>query len=173
MQERGSRWRACGHRRAGDFAQLPRFALVRNVFDRADAGSYVLSLLFSLVYGYFAARNRSAERVLMPTLDVLQSVPILSFLPIVILSLTAVLPQSLAAELAAIVLIFTSQAWNMTFSFYQSMTMIPTEQREAAAIFRLNPWLRFKTMELPFATLGAGLEQHHELVGRLVLSDGG
>ena len=116
--------------------------------------AYLLSLLFSLVYGYFAARNRSAERVLMPTLDVLQSVPILSFLPIVLLSLTAVLPQSLAAELAAIVLIFTSQAWNMTFSFYQSMTMIPTEQREAAAIFRLNPWLRFKTMELPFATLG-------------------
>jgi NitT/TauT family transport system permease protein len=116
--------------------------------------AYLLSLVFSLCYGYYACRNRTAERVMMPLLDVLQSVPILSFLPVVILSLTAVLPQMLAAELAAIVLIFTSQAWNMTFSFYQSMTTIPTEQREAAAIFRLDPWLRFRTMELPFAALG-------------------
>ena len=110
--------------------------------------------VFSLIYGYYAARNRTAERVMMPLLDVLQSVPILSFLPVVILSLSALLPQMLAAELAAIVLIFTSQAWNMTFSFYQSMTTIPTELREAAAIFRLDPWLRFRTMELPFAALG-------------------
>src|SRR5512143_2579469 len=116
--------------------------------------AYLLSLLFTLAYGYAAARNRTAERVLMPLLDILQSVPILSFLPVVLLSLTAVLPESLAAELAAIVLIFTSQVWNMTFSFYQSLTTIPTELREAAAIFRLNPWLRFKTMELPFGANG-------------------
>jgi NitT/TauT family transport system permease protein len=116
--------------------------------------AYLLSLLFTLTYGYAAARNRSAERILMPLLDVLQSVPILSFLPVVLLSLAVVLPESLAAELAAIVLIFTSQAWNMTYSFYQSIGTIPTELREAAAIFRLNPWLRFKTVELPFAALG-------------------
>jgi NitT/TauT family transport system permease protein len=116
--------------------------------------AYLLSLLFTLAYGYAAARNRSAERVLMPLLDVLQSVPILSFLPVVLLSLAVILPVSFAAELAAIVLIFTSQAWNMTYSFYQSIGTIPNELREAASIFRLNPWLRFKTVELPFAALG-------------------
>jgi NitT/TauT family transport system permease protein len=118
------------------------------------AAAYVLSMLFSLFYGYAAARNRTARTVLMPLLDVMQSVPILSFLPVVLLSLTAILPQSFAAELAAIVLIFTSQAWNMTFSFYQSMTTVPGELQEAAAIFRFNPWARFKTVELPFAALG-------------------
>jgi NitT/TauT family transport system permease protein len=118
------------------------------------SAAYFLSLLFSLFYGYAAARNRTARTVLMPLLDVLQSVPILSFLPVVLLSLAAILPERLAAELAAIVLIFTSQAWNMTFSFYQSMTTIPMELREAAAIFRLDPWSRFKTMELPFAAIG-------------------
>ena len=130
---------------------LPWYALL-SVGRMAIA--YVLSLLFSLFYGYAAARNRTARTVLMPLLDVLQSVPILSFLPIVLLSLSAILPQAFAAELAAIVLIFTSQAWNMTFSFYQSMTTIPTELREAAAVFRFNPWLRFKIVELPFAAIG-------------------
>lgn len=116
--------------------------------------AYILSLLFSLFYGYSAARNRAARTVLMPLLDVLQSVPILSFLPVVLLSLTAILPDAIAAEFAAIVLIFTSQAWNMTFSFYQSMTTIPMELREASAIFRLAPWLRFRKLELPFAAIG-------------------
>ncbi len=116
--------------------------------------AYLLSLMFTLSYGYAAARNRTAEKILMPLLDVLQSVPILSFLPVVLLSLTAILPQGLATELAAIVLIFTSQAWNMTYSFYQSVATIPTELREASAIFGLNPWLRFKTVEMPFAALG-------------------
>jgi NitT/TauT family transport system permease protein len=130
---------------------LPWYALL-SVGRMAVA--YFLSLIFSLFYGYAAARNRTARRVLMPLLDVLQSVPILSFLPIVLLSLSAVLPQVFAAELAAIVLIFTSQAWNMTFSFYQSLTTIPSELREAAAVFRFDPWLRFKTVELPFAAIG-------------------
>lgn len=118
------------------------------------AAAYVLSLAFSLVYGYVVARRWSARLVLMPLLDVLQSVPILSFLPVVLLSLTAVMPDPLAAELAAIILIFTSQAWNMTFSFYQSMTTIPGDLREAAAIFRFDGWTRFRTMELPFAAMG-------------------
>src|SRR5213593_1217432 len=130
---------------------LPWYALL-SVGRMAVA--YCLSMLFSLFYGYAAARNRTARTVLMPLLDVLQSVPILSFLPVVLLSLSAVLPQAFAAELAAIMLIFTSQAWNMTFSFYQSMTTIPTEMREAAAVFRFDPWLRFKAVELPFAAIG-------------------
>jgi NitT/TauT family transport system permease protein len=130
---------------------LPWYALL-SVGRMAVA--YFLSLIFSLFYGYVAANNRNARTVLMPLLDVLQSVPILSFLPIVLLSLSAVLPQVFAAELAAIVLIFTSQAWNMTFSFYQSLTTIPSELREAAAVFRFDPWLRFKTVEIPFAAIG-------------------
>ncbi len=116
--------------------------------------AYCISLLFSLTYGYAASRNHTARALLMPLLDILQSVPILSFLPVVLLGLNAVLSQNLAAELAAVILIFTSQAWNMTFSFYQSMTTLPTELREAAAIFRLSPWQRFKTLELPFAAIG-------------------
>jgi NitT/TauT family transport system permease protein len=92
--------------------------------------------------------------VLTPALDILQSVPILSFLPVVLLSLTSVLREGVAVELASIVLIVTSQVWNMTFSFYQSLITIPVEMREASAIFRLNAWLRFKTMELPFAAVG-------------------
>lgn len=117
-------------------------------------GAYLLSLLFTLTYGRTAAYNRRAESILMPLLDVLQSVPILSFLPIVLLGLSAILPQRVAAELAAIVLIFTSQAWNMTFGWYQSLTTIPKELREASSIFRLNTWLRFKRLELPFAMIG-------------------
>jgi NitT/TauT family transport system permease protein len=116
--------------------------------------AYFLSLAFSLAYGYASARNRAANRVLLPLLDVLQSVPILSFLPVVLLGLSAFLPVSLASELAAVVLIFTSQAWNMTFSFYQSMTTLPGDLQEAASVFRFDPWLRLKTLELPFAAVG-------------------
>jgi NitT/TauT family transport system permease protein len=130
---------------------LPWYALLS--VGRMTA-AYFLSMLFSLFYGYAAARHRGARTVLMPLLDILQSVPILSFLPVVLLGLTAIMPEFLAAEVAAIVLIFTSQAWNITFSFYQSMTTIPMELREAAAIFRLDPWARFKTLELPFAAIG-------------------
>lgn len=118
------------------------------------AAAYLLSLLFSLSYGYAAYQNRAARSVLMPALDVLQSVPILSFLPVVLLSLNAVMPERAAAEISSIVLIFTSQAWNMTFSFYQSLSTIPGELKEASAIFRLNRWLRFRKLELPFAAIG-------------------
>lgn len=114
--------------------------------------AYVLSLLFTFVYGYVAAYNRRAEQALIPLLDVLQSVPILSFLPIVLLGLGAILPQPAAAELTAIVLIFTSQVWNLTFAWYQSLTTIPKELREASSTFRFNRWLRLKTLELPFGT---------------------
>jgi NitT/TauT family transport system permease protein len=117
------------------------------------AGAYLLSLVFSLVYGRAAAYHPGAEKVLMPLLDVLQSVPILSFLPVVLLSLSAILPVGLAAELASVILIFTSQAWNLTFAWYQSLTTLPKELREAGSIFRLNPWLYFKTIELPFGLI--------------------
>lgn len=115
------------------------------------AAAYILSILFTLVYGYLAATSRRAEKVLLPLLDILQSVPILSFLPVALLGFSAILPEGLAVELAAIVLIFTSQVWNLTFAWYQSLTTIPKELREASAIFRFGGWLRFKTLELPFA----------------------
>jgi len=117
------------------------------------AGAYLLSILFTLFYGRTAAYNRNAEKVMMPLLDILQSVPILSFLPVVLLGLSSILPIKLAAELASVVLIFTSQAWNLTFAWYQSLTTIPKELREASSIFRLNTWSRFKTMEVPFAMI--------------------
>ena len=115
--------------------------------------AYMLSLIFTLIYGRAAAYNRQAEQLLMPLLDVLQSVPILSFLPVVLLSLSAILPENTAAELASIILIFTSQAWNLTYSWYQTLTTIPKELREASTIFKFNSWLRFKTLELPFAAV--------------------
>ena len=111
--------------------------------------AYVLSILFTLIYCYIAAYNRRAEQVMMPLLDVLQSVPILSFLPVVLLGLSAFLPISFATNLAAIVLIFTSQVWNLTFAWYQSLTTIGKELREASATFRFNRWQRFKWLELP------------------------
>lgn len=116
--------------------------------------AYALSLLFTIAYGYVAAYNQRAGQFMVPLLDVLQSVPILSFLPIVLLGLAAILPQTIAAELASVVLIFTSQVWNLTFSWYQSLKTIPNELREASSVFSFDRWLRFKTLELPFAALG-------------------
>ena len=132
-------------------AALPWYALLS--LSRMTA-AYCLSLVFSLVYGYAVARSRAARYVLMPLLDILQSVPILSFLPVALLGFSAVLPEDWAVELAAIMLIFTSQVWNMTFSFYQSLSTLPHELREATAVYRFSPWQRFKTLELPFAAIG-------------------
>ncbi|MDD5154025.1 MAG: ABC transporter permease subunit [Desulfovibrionales bacterium] len=115
--------------------------------------AYALAMLFTLLYGSLAANNRRAEKILIPLLDVLQGIPILSFLPVVLLGFSAILPGKMAAELASIVLIFTSQVWNLTFAWYQSLTTIPGELREASAVFRFNTWLRFKTLELPFAAI--------------------
>lgn len=117
------------------------------------AAAYLLSLVFTLLYGRTAAYHRRAEKILIPLLDILQSIPILSFLPVVLLSLNAILPEGIASELAAVVLIFTSQAWNMTFAWYQSLTTIPKELREASTIFRLNTWMQFRSLELPFGMI--------------------
>lgn len=129
---------------------LPYYSL-RSLLRMAAA--YALSLVFSLTYGYAAARSQRARTALLPILDVLQSVPILSFLPVVLLSLVAIAPRDIAVELAAVILIFTSQAWNLTFAFYQSLLTIPNEMLEASRVFRLNSWLRFRSVEMPFATI--------------------
>ena len=116
--------------------------------------AYLLSLGFSLVYARVAVMNRMTERLMVPVLDILQSIPILSFLPGVVLGLVAIFPHSnVGLELGAILLIFTSQAWNMAFSFHQSLLTIPKELSEASAIYRLNWWRRFTRLELPFGTI--------------------
>ncbi len=115
--------------------------------------AYVLSFVFSLVYGYGAIKNKYAEMILIPLLDVLQSVPILSFLPVVLLSFSAILPKNIAVELASIVLIFTSQVWNLTFAWYQSLSTIPGDLKEASEIFHIRGWLRVKTLDLPFGAI--------------------
>jgi len=117
--------------------------------------AYVLSLGFTLVYGYIAAYNPRAERFMIPLLDVLQSIPVLSFLPGVMLAMVALFPgRQLGVELGAILLIFTGQVWNMAFSFYASLKSIPKDMREAATIYRFSWWQRFTQMELPFSAIG-------------------
>jgi NitT/TauT family transport system permease protein len=119
------------------------------------SAAYALSLAFTLVYGYVAAYNPRAERFMIPLLDVLQSIPVLSFLPGVMLAMVALFPgRQLGVELGAILLIFTGQVWNMAFSFYASLKSIPREMREAARIYRFNWWQRFTQIELPFAAIG-------------------
>jgi NitT/TauT family transport system permease protein len=117
--------------------------------------SYFISLIFSVAYGYVAAYNRKAERIMIPLLDTLQSIPVLSFLPGVMLAMVALFPRrQLGIELGSILLIFTGQAWNMAFSFYSSLKSIPREMHEVAEVYRWNPWQKLVQMELPFAAIG-------------------
>jgi NitT/TauT family transport system permease protein len=131
---------------------LPRYAffsLSRGLF------AYLISLGFSLVYGYWAAKDRLAERILIPLLDVLQSIPVLGFMPGVVLALVAAFPRSnVGLELAAVIMIFTGQVWNMTFSFYHSLRSVPREQVEVATLYRFGWWRRLRRVELPYATTG-------------------
>src|SRR5262249_36665462 len=113
------------------------------------------SLLFSVLYGYIAAKNRRAGQVLIPLLDILQSVPVLGFLSITVTGFIALFPGSLLGlELASLFAIFTSQVWNMTFAFYQSLRTVPRELDEAVTLYRLPRWQRFLSLEVPAATIG-------------------
>ncbi len=119
------------------------------------AAAYFLSLAFTLVYGYIAAYNRRAEVFMVPLLDVLQSIPVLSFLPGVMLAMVALFPhRQLGLEMGAILLIFTAQFGNMAFSFYSSLKNIPNEMREAAKLYRFSWWQSFIQMELPYSVIG-------------------
>ncbi len=116
--------------------------------------AYMLSLVFSIAYAKIAAASRRAERVMLPVLDILQSIPILSFMPGVVLGMAALVPgRTVGLELAAILLIFTSQAWNLAFSFHQSLMTIPHELSEAATVYQCGPWRRFTRLELPFGAI--------------------
>jgi len=117
--------------------------------------AYALSLVFALAYGYAAAKSKRAELVLIPLLDILQSIPVLSFLPGVMLAMVALFPsRQLGVELGSIILIFTGQVWNIAFSFYSSLKTVPRDLREAAIIYRFSPWQRFLELDLPFSTIG-------------------
>src|SRR5713226_3723957 len=109
------------------------------------------SLLFTFTYATLAAKSKRAELLLVPLLDILQSVPILGFVSVTIVFFMSLAPgRVLGAEFAAIFAIFTSQAWNMAFSFYQSLRTVPSELVEAARVFRLSAWMRFWRVEAPF-----------------------
>jgi NitT/TauT family transport system permease protein len=117
--------------------------------------AYVLALGFTLVYGYWAAKDAIAEKVLVPLLDILQSIPVLSFLPGLVLGLVALFPSTnIGLELAAVLMIFTGQAWNMTFSFYHSLRAVPPELREVGTVYRFDWRQRLRCIELPYATMG-------------------
>jgi NitT/TauT family transport system permease protein len=136
---------------------LSPWALPKYTFFSLTRGfaAYALSLVFTLVYGYIAAYNRKAEKIMLPVLDILQSIPVLGFLPSLILAFITIFPSSnVGLELAAVVMIFTGQVWNMTFSFYNSLKSIPNDLREAARVYKLNWWERFTKLELPYSSIG-------------------
>jgi ABC-type anion transport system, duplicated permease component len=135
-----------------DLDQLPSYT-AQTLLRMGSA--YFLSLIFSLVYAYSAYRFPLAAKVLIPLLDILQSIPVLSFLPGVVLALIALFPgQRIGIELAAILLIFTGMTWNLVFSFYQSLSSIPRELLEVSKVYHLNSWQRFWSVELPSGILG-------------------
>jgi NitT/TauT family transport system permease protein len=132
-----------------DPANLPEYA-ARTTLRMLAA--LALSLLFTFTYATLAAKNKHAGLLLVPLLDILQSVPILGFISVTVVFFMSLAPgRVLGAEFAAVFAIFTSQAWNMAFSFYQSLRTVPTELVEASHMFRLSPWMRFWRLDVPFA----------------------
>jgi NitT/TauT family transport system permease protein len=135
-----------------DPGNLPEYALRTTLRMLAALAA---SLVFTLVYATLAAKSRRLEMVLVPVLDVLQSVPVLGYLSFTVTFFLGLFPGSvMGAELAAIFAIFTSQAWNMTFSFYQSLCTVPHDLDEACRVFRFTPWQRFWRLDVPFAMPG-------------------
>ena len=135
-----------------DPANLPEYALRTTLRMFA---AIIVSLLFTFVVATLAAKSRTAELVIVPALDILQSVPVLGFLTFTVVFFLRLFPGSeFGAECAAIFAIFTSQAWNMAFSFYQSLRTVPRDLDEVSRHFQLSPWLRFWRLEAPFAAPG-------------------
>ena len=135
-----------------DPRNLPEYALRTTLRMFA---AILLSLLFTFVVATLAAKSRKAELVIVPALDILQSVPVLGFLTFTVTFFLGLFPgNELGAECAAIFAIFTAQAWNMTFSFYQSLRTVPSDLDECCRHFQLSPWLRFWRLEVPFAAPG-------------------
>ena len=131
---------------------IPRYAfysLVRMI------AAYLLSLVVAIGYGYIAAYNKRVEAGMLAVLDILQSIPVLSFLPGVMLAMVSLFPsRQLGVEFGSILLIFTGQVWNMAFSFYASLKSLPRELVEAARVYRFGAMQRFLQLELPQGTIG-------------------
>jgi NitT/TauT family transport system permease protein len=135
-----------------DARNLPEYALRTTLRMFA---AIIASLIFTFVVATLAAKSRKAELVIIPALDILQSVPVLGFLTFTVTFFLGLFPGNvLGAECAAIFAIFTAQAWNMCFSFYQSLRTVPSDLDECCRHFRLSPWLRFWRLEVPFAAPG-------------------
>nr|WP_295659969.1 ABC transporter permease subunit [Polymorphobacter sp.] len=135
-----------------DVARLPEYALRTTLRMFAALGA---SLVFTFVFATLAAKSRKAEMIIVPALDILQSVPVLGFLTFTVTFFMGLFPgRQLGVELAAIFAIFTSQAWNMTFSFYQSLRTVPNDLDEVSRQFGFSAWRRFIRLDLPFATPG-------------------
>jgi NitT/TauT family transport system permease protein len=135
-----------------DLRNLPEYALRTTLRMFAAIAA---SLVFTFVVATLAAKSRKAELVIIPALDILQSVPVLGFLTFTVTFFLGVFPgNELGAECAAIFAIFTAQAWNMAFSFYQSLRTVPSDLDECCRHFQLSPWLRFWRLEVPFAAPG-------------------
>ncbi len=131
---------------------LPRYAFysVVRIFL-----AYVLSLVFAISYGYLAAYNKRVEAFMIAALDIMQSIPVLSFLPPVMLAMIGLFPtRHIGVELGAIILLFTGAVWNMAFSFYSSLNSIPRELREATNVYRFSALQRLVQLELPYAAIG-------------------
>jgi NitT/TauT family transport system permease protein len=139
-----------------EISQSPRMLPIYAFYSVVRIGvAYLLSLLFAVAYGYIAAYNPRFEALMIATLDILQSIPVLSFLPGVMLAMMSLIPsRQLGIEFGAILLIFTGQVWNMAFSFYSSLKSIPRELREACTINRFSRWQRLWQLELPYAAIG-------------------
>ncbi len=173
------RWRPSAVRSAAIYIAIPLFA---SVFALATVGlsfgglagylptagvdvfysflrmgaAYTLSLGFALAYGYYAATHRTGERVMIPILDILQSIPILGFFPIALVVFAALTPGSWpGVNFASVFLIFTSMAWNMVFGVYESLKTLPAELKEAADTFRLRGMLLFRRVLFPRRSTGS------------------
>jgi NitT/TauT family transport system permease protein len=128
--------------------------------------AFGFSLLFTLVMGYLAAKNRVARGLILPAMDIMQSVPVLGFLSATVTGFMALFPGSLlGVECASIFAIFTGQVWNMAFGFYHSMVTVPTDLQEVATTYGLNRWQRFTTVEVPSSM--------HSLIWNSMMSFGG
>ncbi len=135
-----------------DPSYIPLYAL-NSIFRIGSA--YILSLLFAIWFGYTANKSKWNERIMIPLLDIFQSIPVLSFLPGVVHAMIAIFPNSrIGIELSSILLIFTGQVWNMAFSYYNSINTLPRELKNATIIYGLTKFQRFLKLDLPYSAIG-------------------
>lgn len=150
----GNEWRSDFHPLT--IISLSPWALPKYVLLSATRGivAYLISLSFTIVVGYSAAKSARAEKLILPMLDILQSIPVLGFLPGLVLGLIALFPHTnMGLELAAVLMIFTGQVWNMTFSFYSSLKSVPSEFQEASTVIGLTWWQKLMWVEMPYSAV--------------------